>query len=166
MKRIILMSLLSVVTSSVALANVFDNFIGEYKTSSVRQITAENAIWCNLFGFRNIIGLKIEANTKGVAQSHALYILDPTGWSVGHPIKDFDDTSNFSKEGNYAKTSGSSSIASNEYGSWSQNPIDKEILTVTIEKTGVDFTFSMYEAIFMDMVLAEACSYQVKLVKK
>jgi hypothetical protein len=165
MKKIILMSLLSLLTSSLALANAFDNFIGEYKTSSSPQITAKNAKWCNRFDFKNIVGLKVEANTKGSDQSHVLYILNTSGWS-GHPIMDFAYTNEFRTGGSYAKTSGSSSTALNEYGTWGSNPNEKESLTVTIEKTGADFIFSMNESLFQNTVFTAGCSYQVKLVRK
>jgi len=146
----------------VAFANQFDNFIGEYKTSSQVQII-KNAKWCNRFNFKEIVGLKVEANTQGYEQSHVLYILNPHGWS-GLPVMNYDQKGDFMTSPNWARTTGSANLASNEWGSLVGD--EKETLTVSIEKTGLDYTFSMVEALNENSVLTASCSYQVKLVKK
>lgn len=151
--------------SATASANSFDDFVGEYKVTGSPQITNDNAKWCNRFDFKNIVGLKVEKNTDGYQQSHMIYIQKPNGWS-GHPTMDFSYTNEFKNGGTYAKTSGSSALASNEYGTWGVNPNQKETLIVSIEKSAAGYTFKMAEALYKNSVLTAACYYQVQLTKK
>lgn len=163
MKGIILAACLAI--SSSAFANPFDGFIGEYKVNGSPTIRAQNAKWCNRFDFKNIVGLKVAKDTNGYAQSHVLYILNPAGWS-GHPTMDFDYKNEFGTGGSYAKSTGSSNSASNVWASFSINPQETESLTVSIEKLGSEFAFSMSEELKQNSVLTAGCYYQVKLLKK
>ena len=147
-----------------ALANPFDGFVGKYQTSGSPKITNDNANFCDRFNFSKIVGLDIEKNTAGYMQSHILYIRHPMGWS-GHPTEEYKYVNEFGG-GSYATTSGSTTLAKNERGSFGANPNEKETLTVSIEKTGANFIFSMVEALYENNVFTAACYYQVKLVKK
>jgi hypothetical protein len=145
-----------------AFANPFDGVVGQYKVIGKPQIRNENVKSCNRFDFKNIVGVKVEKDASGYQQSHMIYIQKPNGWS-GHPISDFNYTNEFKAAGSYAKTAGDKAL--NESGTWSANPVEKETLTVSLEKSGSNYVFKMVEALYENSALTAACHYQVQLTK-
>lgn len=158
-----LISTLCFVFSASAFGNAFDGFIGKYKTIGEPAIQYLNATYCNRFDFENITGLEIKADTNGFKQSHVLYILNPNGQS-GHPVSDFYETSPTEPSlGTYAKTTGSSDFASNDWGNFGSG--EDQRLVVTIKKKGNDFIFSMAEELIQQGAVEAACYYQVEMQK-
>lgn len=163
MKSFLLASAFLVSTS--VFANSFDNFIGEYKVSGSPVIKMENAKWCNRFNFQKIVGLKVEVNTQGLNQSHIIYFQDQSG-SYGYPAMDYNYTNDYGTGGGYAKSTGTSNSASNEYGIWSINPNQKETTGLTVENVGTGYVVYLTEAYYENTTLVAACYYQVNLTKK
>lgn len=159
-----LLIILTLSFTAAAIANPFDAFEGEYKVSSSPQIKSENAKECNRFDFKNINGLKVEKNTNGYQQTHVLKVITPYGWS-GVPVMDFNYTNPFNSAGSYAKTTGSTSFASNEYGTWVNKTDHKETLMVSLENSASGYNFKMTEALYENSVLSAACYYQVQITK-
>ena len=161
----ILLSALFLISSASAFANEFDNFVGDYTVSGAPTINADRATFCNHLDFKNLTGLTIAQDTKGYKQSHMIHFINASGW-YGAPVMDFDYTNDWHSGGSFAKTTGNATSATNVEGSWGTNPITRDTVTITIEKTGGGYALSMQQAHFENSSLSAACYYQVALTKK
>lgn len=152
-----LLTAFSLFLSISAFGNSFDGFIGEYKVSGTPSIKAEKTKFCNRFDFKSIKGFEVKSDSTGYKQSHVLYFMNRNGWS-GHPVMDYVDTA-----GSYAKTTGSSDWASNEWGSGTP---ENEKLTVTLSKKEATYLLTMSEELVSKGTVIAACYYQVSLLQK
>jgi hypothetical protein len=159
--------LVFLISAAAASANPFDSFPGEYSVvgTPVIQKSGE-ARECIRFGFQYLVGFSVIADTTGYHQSYMLHFnfnggSIGTGW-FGHPIMDYGDPLDTSST--YAKTTGDSNLAQNEWTSTvGQN---SEPLIVSIQRDGRQFILKMTESYIEKGVVAASCLYQATLVKK
>ncbi|MBO9666521.1 MAG: hypothetical protein J7501_06865 [Bdellovibrio sp.] len=161
MKKIFLF--LSVfMTAMVSKANSFDQFVGEYSiVGAPLAQKSGSARGCIRFGFDKMIGLSVIADTEGYKQSHMLHFNVSTGW-FGHPIMDFNDLT--SNSGSYAKTTGGTDFAQNEWTSVSGD--NSTPLFVSIQKDGNQYILKMTESYIEKGNNVGSCYYQATLIKK
>jgi hypothetical protein len=163
-----LIALFALMATSVALANPFDAFVGDYTLvgKSVIQKSG-SARECIRFNFENLVGFSVVADTAGYQQTHMLhFVFDGTsghGW-FGHPVMEYNYKNEFGTGGSYAKTSGDQNIAKNEYTTWSNNSI--EPLTVSIQRSGSQYLLLMTEVYSRNSQVEASCTYQATLNKK
>lgn len=157
----ILIIAISFLFSASAFANSFNNFVGKYDVEGDAKVENVNAGFCNRFNFKEISSFEVKKDTEGYKQSHMLYFHHSYGWS-GHPVMDFKDKSEFDPSiGTYAKTTGSSGNARNEYGSFGLEENDR--LTVSIARAGSGYTLAMAEELIVRGTVTAACYYEVNL---
>ncbi|MBY0371286.1 hypothetical protein K2X33_11405 [bacterium] len=156
---------LAALISTTASANPFDAFVGEYKTVGAPLIRNQNAKECNRFDFKNITGLKVEKDTSGYKQSHMVYVLTSSGRS-GLAVMEYAFDGDLGTGGSYAKTSGNSTTAYNEFGTRGTNPSRNETLAASVEKSAAGYTFKLTEALYEpSTTLTASCHYSVLLTK-
>lgn len=153
---------------SAAQANPFDNFIGEYSISGSPKIEKYgSARECIRFTFESLKGFSVIADTNGYRQTHMLHfnIDSPSigkGW-MGHPVMEYDYKNEFGIGGSYAKTSGDSNFAQNEFTSWDVH--SSAPLVVSIQRDGGNYRLRMKESQVDNGQLKAACSYEATLIK-
>lgn len=131
---------LALVSTSSAMANSFDNFVGDYAIFGKPTIKASGtAKECIRFGFQYLTGFTVSPDTNGYHQTYMLHFnfnggSIGRGW-MGHPIMDYDDKNEYGTGGSYAKTTGDATMARNEYTTWgvSSGVSESEPLVVSIQ---------------------------------
>lgn len=152
----------------ISFANSFNNFTGSYDVASTPQIENINAGSCTRYAFKSLEKVIIVKDNSGYQQSHIIKFvtkLNNSPFTVSHPIMDYrNELGVFNPKDivNYAKTTGSTSFASNEIGTQTPNLIEKHI--VSIKKVNGTYQFEMVEKL-LNSNGNHLCTYRVELNK-
>lgn len=158
--------LLASLSASVAFANPFDSFIGNYAVVGQPTVHADgNVRECVRFDFAQLDGFSVVADKTGYNQTHVLRFQSDNDHLVSsHPVMEYNYTEPMGHGGSYAKTSGDGTSAKNEYTDWGNGT--QRSLTVTIQKSGTQFLLVMTEVDSENSQSMASCTYSAVLAKR
>ena len=167
--RKLLIVAISFLSASVALANPFDSFVGNYSIVGAPIIQKSGAASeCVRFGFEYLTGFAVIADSKtGYHQTHDLRF-NFSGGSIGHgwsgyPAADYYDN----VEGgaiNFQKTTGDANLAQNE--SFQGGGQSSEQLIISIQRQGAQYLLTATDTSTDASRTPAVCFYQATLTKQ
>lgn len=156
---------LVIILPSLALANPFDNFVGEYDVNSDFNLIVDSDN-CASFADAPITSVKIKKSDYGFKATHVV-VLERGVMASQYVITEYHRNMGIMNPTNtyaFAKTTGDDDHAQNERGFVSPNLSSKFV--IKINKNGKDYVLEMIKKSTATNRTDRSCEYEINLSKK